>query len=84
MTCKEFCDILDEYVDGQLSREARADFDEHLLECEDCVQYPDTYRKTITIARASTHDADFVHQPIPEPVVRAVLHSIRMSARNGT
>ena len=36
MNCKEITDLLDLYSDGELSEEARARVDRHLIRCAEC------------------------------------------------
>jgi anti-sigma factor RsiW len=46
MTCRELIGVLDDYVDGQLERDAVAALERHLAGCEACRAYLATYRKT--------------------------------------
>lgn len=79
MTCEEFIRFLLEYVEGSLTAEERARFDEHLGDCDDCTAYLRTYEVTIrmekTAARLDPKDA-------PEELVQAVL-AARAGERNG-
>ena len=49
MNCKETNDLLDLYADGELSEEARARVDRHLMACASC-----TYR-TRSIEQTRSH-----------------------------
>jgi anti-sigma factor RsiW len=51
LTCKELIDQLDDFVADALSPEQLEDFRLHLEECPDCVNYLDSYRKTIAAAQ---------------------------------
>ena len=46
MTCRELIAILDDYLDGTLADDLRADLEDHLANCIPCRAYLATYRKT--------------------------------------
>ncbi len=47
LMCKEFIlDFLADYLEGTLTPDVVADLERHLGECEPCVAYLKTYRKT--------------------------------------
>ena len=46
MTCRELIAILDDYLDGTLPDELRADLEDHLASCVPCRAYLATYLKT--------------------------------------
>ena len=46
MTCTEFLALLDDLIDDTVSREKRADLQEHLRGCEHCEVTLNTTRKT--------------------------------------
>jgi anti-sigma factor RsiW len=51
ITCREFVDLLCDYLSGDLAPARRADVERHLRECPPCVAYAETYRITIHLAR---------------------------------
>jgi anti-sigma factor RsiW len=51
MTCRDFVELLIEFLHGELSPEQRAEVETHLGLCPPCVRYLETYRLTITITR---------------------------------
>ena len=53
MTCRELIAVLDDYVDGVMPEEARADLERHLADCAPCRAYLATYRKTREIGAAA-------------------------------
>jgi anti-sigma factor RsiW len=53
MTCRDLIDILDEYLDGALPDDLRADLEGHLADCAPCRAYLSTYRKTREIGTAA-------------------------------
>lgn len=78
MTCKEFIDILDAYLEGELTPEQRAEISKHLHLCPECVDYLDSYRFTIRAARDCGCGADDpVPTDVPEELVQAVLAAFK-------
>ena len=51
MTCSEFMAKLDDLLDHNVDSELRADIDEHLRGCEQCLITMNTTRQTIEIYR---------------------------------
>lgn len=47
LACKELVELVTDYLEGTLSPEQRARFDEHLLDCGGCRNYIAQMRKTI-------------------------------------
>jgi anti-sigma factor RsiW len=79
MTCREFADVLLDYLDGVLPEARQACFEEHLAECPDCVAYLATYRETIRLGKAAYSDEEAVPVGVPEELVQAVLSARRRS-----
>jgi Putative zinc-finger len=52
VTCTEFLAMLDDMIDNTVSREMRADLQEHLKGCDHCEVTLNTTRKTIEIYRS--------------------------------
>ena len=50
LTCKEAIGLLGEYLELALGTEAAQDLEHHLQDCEPCVAYLNTYRKTRDLA----------------------------------
>jgi anti-sigma factor RsiW len=74
MTCREFTDVLSDYLDGDLALAERTCFDEHLGECPDCVVYLRGYEETIRLGKAVCRDDhDAVADDVPEDLVQAIL-----------
>ena len=49
MSCKELVELVTEYLEGSLSPEDRARFEEHLAVCPGCVIYLDQMRQTAAL-----------------------------------
>jgi anti-sigma factor RsiW len=77
MSCREFTELLHEYLLANLPAGERAEFDTHLAECPACVAYLDGYRKAIQLAKEALSVPEDVQPPAeaPEELVRAVLRA---------
>ena len=51
MTCREFAELLDDFVSGDLPADKRQLADGHLQECPPCIVFLNTYQLTILISR---------------------------------
>ncbi|HET6202986.1 MAG TPA: zf-HC2 domain-containing protein [Planctomycetota bacterium] len=80
ITCRELYDFIHDYLSGELPAPEGARFEEHLAVCESCVNYLESYRKTVALGkRACLRDEDPVPPEVPEELVRAILDSRRRS-----
>ena len=78
MTCRELVEFLSASLAGELAREERRRFEEHLADCPECARYLRSYEETIALARgAFAHPDDPVPAEVPEELVRAVLAARR-------
>lgn len=77
MTCREVLDFLMSYLDGELPPAERVRFDQHLAACAVCVQYLDSYRRTVELAKQSLADGPEEQgcQDVPEELVQAIVAS---------
>lgn len=74
MTCRELIEFLDAYLNGELAVAERCDFERHLGVCRSCVNYLDTYKRTIGMGRAVFANLDSeTPGEVPEELVRAIL-----------
>ena len=51
MSCQELVELVTDYLEGALSEEDRARFDEHLAECAGCRAYLAQMRSTLRVVR---------------------------------
>jgi hypothetical protein len=51
-TCKEMTDLIFGYLNNTLSGSVMRDFRRHLRVCPDCVNFLNTYKKTVTTSRS--------------------------------
>ena len=51
-TCKQMTDLVFNYLNDKLSPDAKRDFQQHLSICPDCVNFLNTYKKTVSVTRS--------------------------------
>ena len=74
MTCREFADFMGDYLAGELSPAARAEFDHHLSLCVNCRRYLKGYEETVKLGKHAFDDEDAaVPHDVPEDLVKAIL-----------
>ena len=66
LRCKEFVEVVTQYVEGAMPAEERARFEAHLAECEGCSGYLEDMRRLV----GSLHE---VAEPPPDPETREAL-----------
>ncbi len=74
MTCREFIEMVDEYLAASSSADDRTECDAHLAKCPYCRDYLKTYRDTIGLlkdALAKTPDAQ-VSPEVAQTLAKAV------------
>jgi anti-sigma factor RsiW len=80
MTCREFTEFLDAYIDHSLDPQRRAIFDQHVAACRDCAAYLNAYVRTIEAGKQAFGDADDaapLPAEVPNGLVQAVLNARR-------
>ena len=76
LTCKELIEFIGRYVADALDTETRKRFDQHLEICPECVDYLDSYRKTIQLGRdALLEGGEAPPAPMPDDLVEAILEA---------
>ena len=76
MSCREFTDLILEYLFGIGLAAERGEFDRHLAECPDCVAYLDGYLKTIQIEKVAFSNPDNSGSfDVPDELVQAILRA---------
>jgi anti-sigma factor (TIGR02949 family) len=73
VTCQQLVDFLMSYLDNELPLEQRAEFDRHMAACPSCVDYLNTYEKTILLAKTCASES--VPEAVPESLVQAILEA---------
>ena len=74
ITCRELIGFIADFLDGSLPNSQRREFARHLEVCPPCVQYVDSYRKTIELGRKALRPRDDeAPEGVPEALIRAIL-----------
>ena len=77
ISCREVLSFLAAYLDGELPKGVRSDFERHLTLCPECAHYLESYRETVRLGRQA-YDLDGpVPEEVPEELVEAILASKR-------
>ena len=78
MKCREVVELMTDYLEGALSREDRARFEDHIAGCDGCRAYLEQLRETRRVAgRLAT-------EPVPESLKAELLDAFRdWRARSG-
>lgn len=74
--CEEVITFLWAYLGGELPPEKAEEFERHLSVCPSCVNYIETYKKTVELSRGTFQPEEA--EEMPEDLLRAV-----MAARRG-
>jgi anti-sigma factor RsiW len=69
--CVEFVDLVTDWEAGALADDIRAEVEEHLALCPDCVDYVSQLRATVGMLRGALDEAP------PEPARHAALEMFR-------
>jgi len=78
ITCREFVEFLDDYLEGRLGQDQLEEFNNHLSGCPPCVTYMRTYRDATALTRAALADpAEPLPQTVPEGLVVAIMAARR-------
>jgi anti-sigma factor RsiW len=83
MTCRELNDFISDYLSDDLAPGERSEFDKHLVKCQSCGRYLETYRLTIRAAKAAfTNPNEPVPYEAPAELVAAILAARRRTRQN--
>ena len=56
LTCREMVELMNDYLEGTMSTELRARFEEHLAGCDGCTNYLAQLRETIRVTGRITEE----------------------------
>lgn len=63
LTCKEFVELVTDYVEDALTAGERQRFEEHMVSCDGCASYLDSIRRTIEVTGRLTEDDVLLPEP---------------------
>ena len=76
LSCAEFVQFLDDFLEDRLEPEVRGRFERHLEICSDCTAYLGSYRRTVEVtaelAQETLRDGS-ESPPLPPQLLRAIL-----------
>ena len=73
MNCEEFHRFMAEYLDGDLCGEQHDFFHDHIERCPPCVDFLESYKSTVDIAKRCECEQEQALKDIPESLVEAIL-----------
>jgi anti-sigma factor RsiW len=56
LSCREFVELVSDYLEGALPEEERLRFDDHISRCDGCTAYLEQIRQTIAVVGRLTED----------------------------
>lgn len=71
LTCRDVIGFIMAYLEGELDDTQATAFEQHLSECPSCVNYLNTYRRTVVLGKAAMKPAP-TEQTLPESLVKAI------------
>ena len=78
LTCREFVDFLNAYIDGDLPADQAQVFDKHMGLCPPCVHYLQTYKRAAELpGKCAELDRAEPPEDVPEALVKAILAARR-------
>lgn len=75
ITCREFEQFIDDYLDNALSPHQTTVFERHIKLCRECRDYLATYQNSIALGKA-VFAADSDEFPVPEEVPADLLQAV--------
>lgn len=83
LSCGEFEDFIDAYLEERLSWSERLRFRTHVLMCPACRRYLRRYERSLELGRrAHRHPDDALPADVPDDLVAAILAARRDDARD--
>jgi len=79
ITCRELTEFLDDYLAGELDSQRTEIVRKHLAVCPDCVNYLESYRRTIALGRSAMIDSG---APAPTDVPAGLIKAIRAARQS--
>jgi len=76
ITCKEFEDFVQRYLDDELTGREKTLFEWHMRICRECREYLASYQRTIEIGHAVFDSKNAqLSTDVPEDLIKAILES---------
>lgn len=78
LTCRDVIEFLMAYLDGELDDAQNSAFEHHLSVCPSCVNYLNTYRRTVVLGQAALRP-----RPNEDAMPESLVDAIRKARRSG-
>ena len=76
LSCGEFEDFIQVYIDGELDAATRATFERHIRLCRECREYLAAYQRAVEVGSSVLQDRkESVPADVPEDLIRAILYA---------
>lgn len=75
-TCQDCIDFIVDYLDGRLPEADQVRFEDHMRRCPPCIEYFESYRETIRVAKEAGRETP-APPHVPEALVQAILATRR-------
>jgi len=73
ITCREFEEFINAYLDDELTSKERTRFKMHLFMCRECRDYLAAFERTIEVGSAVFNSSD---EPVPNDVPESLINTI--------
>lgn len=73
MNCREFVEVIVDYVHNELPEAQCVIFEQHIYQCPGCKAYLETYRATILLCKSCCETPAQAEEQLPETLVQAIL-----------
>ena len=78
MNCQQLIEILSDYLEGSMPADYRAELEKHLALCPPCIDYLNSFRDTIRLAKESGSAlSDCGELQLPPELVKAIMDSCK-------
>jgi len=75
-SCKEIAALIFDYLNNELSLSTKREFEAHLRICPDCVNFLNTYKKTVKLSRTLRYET------LPDEVRKNVRNFLKRKNRH--
>jgi anti-sigma factor RsiW len=75
LNCKEIFSLLSEYIDGELPAGACQEVEQHIQDCEPCVKFMESLKKSVALVRG--HEPAILLDEVPPSLREALLQVYR-------
>lgn len=77
MECRDIFEKLGEYIDRELDDSICDEIDEHMKDCEPCIAFINTLRKTVELFKTEGAEQTNIPNPVSENLMNFLKKEIR-------